>query len=218
VERSRRERLVFNGLLVLLAVTAVLATVSIYQLIAGSDGDGVSQPPTATSAGPTGATGSTSSAPSTSSASPTLHPPPLPAAAAKPTRDGAEAFFKHFLHVYTYTYNSLDTAPLDAISVDACMYCRSAITNVDNARAADKSFEYGAIKITAIVTAPLLDKEDGTVVSVLLDQGKLVVKDRRGHVLEQSPGVKGGRLDALVVWVRDRWMVRGVDIVAKGTT
>jgi hypothetical protein len=148
--------------------------------------------------------------------SPTLKPPLLPAAAAKPTPFGAQAFFEHFVRVYTYTYNSLDTAPLKTISMDACVFCRSAITNVEKAQAAGQSIESGAVTITAIAATPL-ESDNGSVVSVAIDQGAVITRDRQGEVLGQSPAVRDGRLDARVVWNGDKWMVRAVKIVVKGT-
>jgi hypothetical protein len=205
------------------ALAAVGTGVLIYQAVAGSDGgvSGVSDPlpPTTVGTVSTGTTTPSTPGTATSSAavSPTVKPPLLPAAAAKPTREGAQAFFEHFLRVYTYSYNSLDTAPLKAISMDGCKFCTSAITNVDEARAADQSIDPGVITITAIVTAPLLNKEDGTVVTVVVNRGPLIAKDPRGEVLTEVPGVRAARLDALVVWATDRWLVRGVQIVSEGT-
>jgi hypothetical protein len=204
--------------MVLLAVVAVFTGWSIYQAIAGGDGGPPGGLPSSTvtgsSTGPSTGTAGTSAS---GTGTPTLKPPLLPAAAAKPTRDGAQAFFEHFVRTYSYTYNSLDTRPLKAISASACKYCQGVMDNVQKARAAGNSFESSPIKIVAIVTAPLLAPEDGTVVSVLIDQGPVIIKGSDGEVIQTSPGSNGARLDALVVWAGDKWVTRGVDIVAKGT-
>jgi hypothetical protein len=211
---------VLNGLLVLLAVTAVLAAVSIYQLIAGSDDDVVSQPPTATSTSTTGttvATGPTSSAPSTSGASPTLRPPPLPAAAAKQTRDGAAAFVRYFFDVYNYSYEALDSAGLRHISGTGCRYCASVITDVEDAKASGDRYEDGLVSVEAAVTLPG-DMSADVIVNAFVSQTSGAVYGRNGQVRETSDAVSPGkRVDALLQWTANRWIVRDIAVI-EGTS
>jgi hypothetical protein len=208
---------VLNGLLGLLAVTAVLAAVSIYQLVAGSDDDVVSQPPTATSTGPTAATRSTSSAPSTSSASQTLKPPPLPAAAAEPTRAGAEAFLRYFFEVYNYSYDSLDSRQMQRISLSGCKYCAAVVRDVRSAVADGLRYRDGLVSVTAVVAAPG-DVKKGLIVSSTLVQTGGTVLTTDGQVWETSAPVPLVRVDALVIWSGSAWQMRGVDVLEGATS
>jgi len=89
------------------------------------------------SAAPTPGVSSPAAAVTTTSASvtPTVAAPVLPEAAKQPTRPGAEAFFRYFIDVYTYTFTSQDTTPMRTISDSGCTFCTGAVEDAESSRA-----------------------------------------------------------------------------------
>jgi hypothetical protein len=191
-------------------VMAVVAGVSVYLAVAGSD-----DPSRALPAGTTTSTSasSTMTAPSTSaSPSPKLNPPLLPAAAAEPSRDGASAFLRYFFEVYTYTYASLDTQPMTTISLSGCDTCDSVVDRARAAASAGYTVEPGRIEISTIVAAPG-NPNDGLVVSALIQQEPVVTRDRTGEVIDRTTATRNARIDARVIWSGTGWRMRAARIV-----
>jgi hypothetical protein len=196
------------------ALAAVGTGVLIYQAVAGSDG-GVSGPlPTTVGTVSTGTSTPSTPGTATSSAteSPTLKPPLLPAAAAKPTREGAAAFLRYFFDVYNYSYATLSSTQLREVSSPKCQYCAAAIESVEDGRAEGLRYEDGVVTIKVAVAAPG-NARDGLLVNALLTQTAGVVYDRDGLARESSLALPAQRVDVIVMWTEGRWIMRGVDVI-----
>ena len=81
-----------------------------------------------------------SSAPSSPTASPTPTPPVMPEAAKAHTEAGAKAFVEYFWEVVDYAGQSLDPAPLSALTADGCIGCQGAINFVKDMRSGHATF------------------------------------------------------------------------------
>jgi hypothetical protein len=198
------------------ALAAVGTGVLIYQAVAGSDG-GVSGPlPTTTVGTVSTGTSTPSTAPSSAVASSTLKPPLLPAAAAKPTREGAAAFLRYFFEVYTYTYASLDTDAMSGISLPGCNTCTSVMDNAREAASAGNTVEPGLIEVTAVIAAPGMPTE-GIVVSAVIQQEPVVTRDRTGEVIGETTATTNARVDARVIWNGKAWGMRAARVIKAAT-
>jgi hypothetical protein len=177
----------------------------------GSGTDPGSRP---TAAGPTSATSSPAGSPS-ASPSETLRPPELPAAASEPTPKGAVAFFRYFWAVFNYSYGSLDSRPLRAISADSCKSCTGYIESIDDALRRGETFAGGKVTVTAAVAAPG-DPHKGLVVNAVVTQEPAFSVTGGGITATTVPATQGQRIDAAIMWVAGRWAMRGMDSRSAG--
>jgi Family of unknown function (DUF6318) len=164
---------------------------------------------------PTTATTASRSPTSTPSSTPTATAPALPAAARAGTRAGAEAFFRYFWDVYNYSYASLDTAPLRAISDPTCKFCTQAADGVESQSREEGRFEGGTVAIKVVVAAPG-DPRTGLLINALIDQESSRVLDRDGKLKREIPSDRNVRVDAAVAWDGQGWHLLGIDS-GKGT-
>ena len=154
---------------------------------------------------PTTAPTSSRSPTSTPSSTPTATAPALPAAARAGTRAGAEAFFRYFWDVYNYSYASLDTAPLRAISDPTCKFCAQALADLEGARSSSEHFVGGSIELNSAVAGPI-DATGGAIVNAVATQsaGKQLRSD--GTVARSFEFQDHARVDAGVRWETSKWL------------
>ena len=179
-----------------LAVTVLTLT--------GCTGDDAPAPPSATTPPPT-----TSASPS-----PTPREPSLPAAAKKPTRAGAEAFYRYFWDVYNYSFASLRTQTLRRVSTSTCDFCSSAASKIDENRSAGASYSGGAVSVNVAVSAPG-NPRVGLLVNSVLSQGDGKTVDSSGAEGSIIEGRKNMRIDAAVAWNGKAWRMLKIDAGAR---
>ncbi|NLT53523.1 MAG: hypothetical protein GXX79_02915 [Actinomycetales bacterium] len=141
----------------------------------------------------------------------TVDPPMLPEAATKPTRAGAEAFFRHFWDVYNYSFQVVDSSYIRDVSDQQCIYCNSVIDGVDKSRRLDQSYAGGRVDVSASVVAPG-DIERGLFVSATLSQEAGITRDRNGGIVASQPPITARRVDAVVRWIHGGWLLMDVDV------
>ncbi|WP_088286949.1 DUF6318 family protein [Kineosporia sp. A_224] len=131
---------------------------------------------------------------------------PFPLAAKQRSKAGAEAFYRYFMALYNYSYDSLDPGPLLAVSDTACKFCLSVKKNVEAAKSRGQTFRGGAVEIESLVSAA---DDDGAayVMNVLLSQKASDTLDASGVVQESQPA-KATQMQARVVWQSGRWQLR----------
>jgi hypothetical protein len=206
ITQTKAGRRVHAVLVAATVVMAVVAGVSVYQAVSGSD----DKPPVVLPTGATTTTGTAAATTRVPSSSPTLKPPLLPAAAAKPTPDGAAEFFRFFWATYNYSFASLDAAPLRRISAPTCKSCAAYATGIDDAKRAGARFDGGRVIVRQAVAAPD-DVQRGLVVNALVDQGAAVTIARDGQTSEPEPSKPDLRVDAAVRWTGEHWVMVGMD-------
>jgi hypothetical protein len=202
-ERSgRRVRVVAAaaGVVVLIGAGASLAL--------RGNGSGGSDP------GPTAGGTTSQSTSSTDSPSPSESErprvPALPRAATEPTRPGASAFLKHFFAVYNYSFLTLNTGPLLAISSGDCAFCASAVRTIEEVKSKGSIVRGGEVSVVTAVAQPGDPEGRGIVVNSVLQQaaGQTVGVDGS---LRETVSPTQRRLDALVRWEGSGWRLVGVD-------
>lgn len=122
----------------------------------------------------------TTSAPAATAASPTLPPLgppdfPVPAEARAKTPTGVKAFANYYLDLSNHLLNSLDSAPLRALSRH-CSDCDSMADGYDKARAAGYRITGGLLTITS--TGSSVVNGDAGELSFVLHQDAISVHDR----------------------------------------
>jgi Family of unknown function (DUF6318) len=160
---------------------------------------------------PTAASTTTSAAPS-----PSTTPPVLPAAAKQPTRPGAEAFFRYFIDVYDYTFDSQDTTLLRQISDTDCKFCKNSVADVE-ATKANRHHTVGGESTSTVVVAAPGEPEEGILVNAIIHQESSTVVDSSGKILERDPTHPNVRMDAAVRWKNGAWQMRGIYVYPQST-
>jgi Family of unknown function (DUF6318) len=155
--------------------------------------------------------GSTSASPT---GSPSAQPPTLPQAARQPTRPGAEAFFRYFIDVYTYTYASQDTSVMRSISDTDCKFCSSAIDGAESARAAKEHSTGGGASVLYVTAAPG-DVTEGILINAIAHQDAAAVVDTHGKTIESTDPNPAVRMDAAARWINHAWQMRAVHVYPK---
>lgn len=125
---------------------ATLATVVLLTGCSGSeDPAGPASP--SPSKSPTEASASPSPSPS---ASPAIVKPERPAAMQKQDAEGAAAAAEYFLALYNYTKDSGDTSEWEAMSHDACQFCRNVLERATEIQENDLDIEGGDISAKVV--------------------------------------------------------------------
>lgn len=156
-------------------------------------------PPPPTSTGPT-------ATPSSSLPAPAPSPTPPP----EMTRDdeaGAVAAVDHFLALYAYTESTRDTAPWQAISHPDCVFCHSVLDDIAKRRAEGRVVRAHPMNVTARNVKSLNPLAYEVAVTVTKEPDELWSSD--GRLIDPGNDL-GGRLDVIVVFQVDRWLVRAV--------
>jgi hypothetical protein len=148
--------------------------------------------------------------------SPSVSPSPaLPAAAQQPTRAGAQAFARYFFAVYNYAFWTADPAPLKAISDKDCVFCASSIDAVRAIQQEQDVAQGGRIEVLVAVAAPG-DPQERLLVNMSLYQESGRTLSRQGQVVDTTPERRNGRVDLVVRWVGERWILVEGDIKRDG--
>jgi hypothetical protein len=148
-----------------------------------------------------------------SSASPTTSPAPTPPTApkAKPTPKSAEAFVKYFWDVYNYSYATLDSEPLRAMSKSTCGFCYGSINEIEKSKAERLTNEGGRLTPLAIA-APPGRIEGFVVVSSVLRQeaGRVLGPDQQ--IVNTSSPLNAVKAKTRLEWNSGKWTVAATNI------
>lgn len=183
--------------------------VGLVSLAAGCSSGGSNDEVTPGTTSPSAAAAGTPSA--SESAAPTPTPPVLSDAAKQPTREGAVAFVEYFWDAYNYGYAAQDPSYVQAISHEKCVFCKSTVDSITSGRRKRHTVTGGQVTLAEAVATPG-DPAKGLVVNTIIDQGAWTVVSPGGTLVDRSPAEPNQRADAAVLWVKDRWIVRGIDV------
>ena len=125
---------------------------------------------------------------------------------------GAVAAATYFLtELYTYTLTSQDTTAWLAMSHEECIYCGGVATAVEAERAASVVTVPGILVVRGATAETLNSLTLGVQVEVSV--GKATQWSHAGEQIRELPA-EAATMGAIVVWHQDRWIVRGVDVLA----
>lgn len=102
----------------------------------------------------------------TGSPSRTPTPPPMPESAKAQTEEGATAFVEYYAAIITYAESTLDTSPIEAVSLPTCRGCAGGIAALKKLERQGARITGGAVRARSITTSAI-DKHG--VVSVFFD-------------------------------------------------
>jgi hypothetical protein len=141
--------------------------------------------------------------------------PVLPDAAKKPTRPGAEAFFRYFMAVYAHSLESLDTRALAALSEGRCSSCATVVASIADARAQGDQFSGGAVTVVVAVAAPD-NPTAGLLLQSVINQTAVIRVGRDGTKKATVPAMSGQRVDAALRWNGSAWRVLALQYLKAG--
>ncbi|ADX72095.1 hypothetical protein Asphe3_09040 [Pseudarthrobacter phenanthrenivorans Sphe3] len=131
--------------------------------------------------------------------------PVLPEVAKTETKEGAEAFAKHWFSVLSYSYETGDTAELSELSKPECSFCRGLIDDIEAAWAESKWITGGQIEVPVATAKPSTDGTTQVVLQVL--QTELVIHNQDGSPYqEKTPATNAGSV-AMVKFADGGWVV-----------
>lgn len=135
-------------------------------------------------------TGSPTASSPTTAASTSATPPAAAGSGAPPpdtpfTREGAESFARYWFAEFDRAYAQLDPSIIKNISTADCMSCLAYQTNLNQSKAAGRSYRGGETLLRYVVSAPLAD--DKAIVLVNYEAKELLVVDASGQIVKRLP-------------------------------
>ena len=185
--------------------------------LAGCTGDDDPAPAPPTTSAPAEVTPSSTPTPTPTPTDPAAVPPERPSAMDTVDTAGAEAVAQYFLQLVPYAEATGDTAALEALSHEDCIFCRSVLDGVDALVAAGQHHT-GGLPSFAAVSALEVDPGAWWTVDVDLTQSPIEVLDAAGTVAAQGqPESVSYHMDIAVVFDTRGWRVRALEYEATGT-
>jgi len=149
---------------------------------------------------------------------PTPTPTPTPDASVKPERPaamdevsaaGAEAVAVYFLQLLPYAFATGDLADYGELSHPDCIFCASAIAQVDEQATAGNHSVGGLIEVTSVISAEI-DTGRWWSTSIEIIQEPSQTLDSSGQLVEDFPETIPYRMDLAVVYESGHWSIREV--------
>ncbi|WP_223304812.1 DUF6318 family protein, partial [Cellulomonas sp. B6] len=132
--------------------------------------------------------------------------PTPPVAMGEPTSDGAVAATRYFLDVYDYAFATGDTAALEGLSSDACIYCNDVIAEVRQAVADGLLTERDPSEVLSESVVEVRPAEWFNV-DLRLREGEIRLLGDDGSVLETNEGGLVFDMSATLSWGGRAWVV-----------
>lgn len=122
---------------------------------------------------------------------------------------------RYFWDVYNYGYTSGNSAPLNGISGEECVFCTSATREIDQANAQGLRQTGGRITPQVIQAAPGPVGSSVVVISVVNQEASQVL-DENASVVATSKALKAINADSRIEWTGKSWRMAAVTISSKG--
>jgi len=137
--------------------------------------------------------------------------PVLPEVAKTETKEGAEAFTKHWFSVLSYAYETGDTAGLSKLSKPECAFCRGLISDIEAAWAEGKWISGGQIEIPVATATPSNDGSTQVVLQVL--QKELTIHNQDGSPYQDKTAATNSGSVAMVAFADSGWVVNDLGLI-----
>lgn len=137
--------------------------------------------------------------------------PVLPEVAKTETKEGAEAFTKHWFAVLSYAYETGDTGALSKLSKPGCTFCQGLVADIGAAWAEGKWISGGQIEIPVATASPSTDGVTQVVVQVL--QKELVIHNQDGSPYQEKTAATNAGSVAMIEFVDSEWAVNDLGLI-----
>jgi hypothetical protein len=137
--------------------------------------------------------------------------PVLPEVAKTETKEGAEAFTKHWFSVLSYAYETGDTAALSKLSNPQCAFCQGLVADIEAAWAEGKWISGGQIEIPVATAKPSTDGATQVVLQVL--QKELVIHNPDGSPYQEKTAATNSGSVAMVRFADSAWVVNDLGLI-----
>lgn len=122
--------------------------------------------------------------------------PELPEAARQNTKEGFEAFTQYWFDTATYSFESGDSASLDAVSANDCKVCNSYISDIDQLRSSQGWASGPSWKISQFSSNMIRDPLAQVVGYFLLEESPSTIFATDGTVAKSRKGGNNGNAKA----------------------
>lgn len=130
-----------------------------------------------------------------------------------PSADGAAAAAAYFVGVYEYSYATGDTTPLGQLSAETCVFCTSAIEDIQSSRAAAQTEEGGG-SVVHYATGTEITPGEWYSATLRIEQFPSTRRSATGDVVSTGSGGEHDLYFAMS-WVGG-WRVDEVDVLEPG--
>ncbi|MFB0837688.1 DUF6318 family protein [Arthrobacter sp. E44] len=137
--------------------------------------------------------------------------PVLPEVAKTETKEGAEAFMKHWFSVLSYAYETGDTAALSKLSKTECTFCQGLVADIEAAWGEGKWISGGQIEIPVATAKPSTDGSTQVVLQVL--QKELVIHNPDGSPYQEKTAATNSGSVAMVRFADSGWVVNDLGLI-----
>lgn len=141
-------------------------------------------------------------------------PPERDPAMDTPSADGAAALAAYFVGVYDYAYATGDTGELARLSSDSCSFCKSAISDIKQSRAAG-DIEEGGGTVVEYADGVEISPSEWYTATLRVKQRASTRRSATGEVVVQDPESRSDLYFA-ISWVNG-WRVDAVDVMEPGS-
>lgn len=137
--------------------------------------------------------------------------PVLPEVAKTETKEGAEAFTKHWFAVLSYAYETGDTASLSALSGADCVFCKGLVDNIQTAWSEGKWISGGRIE-TPAVTADAPTSGPARITLQVLQQ-ELIIHNPDGSQYQEPTAATNSGSQAMATFGGGGWTITKLSLI-----
>jgi hypothetical protein len=157
-------------------------------LMLGLAGCGSTDP--AAPASPTVTTAPTTPVPTSPTSGPTSGPPAMPDAGRQHTKAGAKAFVTYYVDAVDYAQQTLDTAPVEAVSAPTCAGCKAGIRSIKRIARQHGHIEGGHETVSALRSETVMANQSVTLTFDLANEPQRVLVPGKKPVLHPAGTTK----------------------------
>ncbi|MBT2566129.1 hypothetical protein J7I84_06375 [Arthrobacter sp. ISL-85] len=137
--------------------------------------------------------------------------PVLPEIAKTETKEGAEAFTKHWFSVLSYAYETGDTQRLLALSGPDCVFCKGLVDNIEAAWSDGKWISGGHIETPAVTAGALTEEPVDVTLQVI--QKELVIHNPDGSPYQKPTAATNSGSRATATFEGDGWTMSKLSLI-----
>jgi hypothetical protein len=137
--------------------------------------------------------------------------PVLPEVAKTETKEGAEAFAKHWFSVLSYAYETGDTKPLSALSGPECIFCKGLVDNIEVAWSDGKWISGGRIETPAVTADSVVGQPTRVTLQVI--QKELIIHNPDGSPYQEATPATNSGSQAVTTFTGDGWTVTKLSLI-----
>lgn len=137
--------------------------------------------------------------------------PVLPEVAKTETKEGAQAFTKHWFSILSYAYETGDTAALSKLSKAECTFCQGLVDNIKAAWSDGQWISGGRIETPAVTADAPAGKSSHITLQVI--QKELVIHNADGSPYQEATAATNSGSQATAIFEGEGWTISKLSLI-----